>query len=569
MIINKTKSLISIAAGLNVKDYGAVGDGTTNDYTAIAAAISAASSAGGGVVFIPRGTFITGQTITVPANVNIVGENKYTSILKSNTSGGYSLFSITSSNILLSNFRMEGPAAGTLNGAANINTCSNVVIRNCSFNNRFLITLLIGNDALATTDCGVVDCHFEGSSSEQIEFIDANYCYADRNYISSAGANGIIFFRKTLGAYNVGNRATNNIVRLCRVGITCGGGNKTQILGNQVYSCTQAGITAQVGNVGTSIDGVCSNNQVDGCNAADQGHSNYGISASGWTINSNISKNCAGTGAGGNGFYIGGTQNTVVGNKSTNESTNGLYVEGDRNYTAMNTIIDPSGSGVGARDGIQAYGKYCTYKGNITYDTRGGSARMRYGIFLTSNSQSCILESHTGNVGTGGLLILDAGTSNLIYGNYGDVAPVTVSSALLHGIASSTNTSFGASFGELNLQYASAVRASMTSDANNNWGETVGGAGVGGVKFLNGGSAAVISGNAGTLNLNGSGRPVSVGLATAGTAQLNIKAGSTAMAPLNIPDGVAPTSPNNGDVWFVGDVMYRRIGGVTKSLTFT
>jgi hypothetical protein len=53
------------------------------------------------------------------------------------------------------------------------------------------------------------------------------------------------------------------------------------------------------------------------------------------------------------------------------------------------------------------------------------------------------------------------------------------------------------------------------------------------------------------------------------TAKLTGVAGTTARSPMCFPDGVAPTSPVNGDIWFVGDVMYRRIGGVTKSLTFT
>jgi hypothetical protein len=42
----------------SVRNYGAVGDGVTNDYTAIAAAISACGTAGGGTVIFPPGHYI-------------------------------------------------------------------------------------------------------------------------------------------------------------------------------------------------------------------------------------------------------------------------------------------------------------------------------------------------------------------------------------------------------------------------------------------------------------------------------------------------------------------------------
>lgn len=51
------------------------------------------------------------------------------------------------------------------------------------------------------------------------------------------------------------------------------------------------------------------------------------------------------------------------------------------------------------------------------------------------------------------------------------------------------------------------------------------------------------------------------------TAWLHLVASTTAAASLNIPSGTAPTSPNNGDIYFDGTNLYMRIGGVTKTFT--
>lgn len=61
----------------NVKDaaYGAVGDGATDDTVAIQAAISAASTAGGGRVILPAGRFLVSAEIVLAPGVKLVGES--------------------------------------------------------------------------------------------------------------------------------------------------------------------------------------------------------------------------------------------------------------------------------------------------------------------------------------------------------------------------------------------------------------------------------------------------------------------------------------------------------------
>lgn len=61
----------------NVRDYGALGDGATNDAPAIQAAIDAAEAAGGGTVFFPRGYYKVGAMLTVETDgVWLVGSGR-------------------------------------------------------------------------------------------------------------------------------------------------------------------------------------------------------------------------------------------------------------------------------------------------------------------------------------------------------------------------------------------------------------------------------------------------------------------------------------------------------------
>jgi hypothetical protein len=52
----------------NVHDFGAVGDGSTDDAAAIQAAIDAAAAAGGGTVYLPAGRFAVSQTLQVTSS---------------------------------------------------------------------------------------------------------------------------------------------------------------------------------------------------------------------------------------------------------------------------------------------------------------------------------------------------------------------------------------------------------------------------------------------------------------------------------------------------------------------
>lgn len=59
---------------VDVTDYGAIGDGTTNDGPAIQTAIDAAVAAGGGVVYFPAGTYKSTAKLTCGVGVHLKGD---------------------------------------------------------------------------------------------------------------------------------------------------------------------------------------------------------------------------------------------------------------------------------------------------------------------------------------------------------------------------------------------------------------------------------------------------------------------------------------------------------------
>lgn len=99
MTVRKTLSLKD-ERWFDVTTYGAKCDNTTNDATAIQAALTAAGAAGGGTVFIP-GKSVVNSTLTVPSNVKIQGASREGSWLRR-----------TTNNILLD---FSGTASGTAN----------------------------------------------------------------------------------------------------------------------------------------------------------------------------------------------------------------------------------------------------------------------------------------------------------------------------------------------------------------------------------------------------------------------------------------------------------------------
>lgn len=118
-----------LAGFVTPQDYGAAGNGTTDDTAAVQAAINAVNTAGGGTVLFPEGTYLitpsgspaVGLTMTgVSAgyqNVTLRGVNNQAAVLKQNAAGTL--------------LQMSGPSTSPSTGATH---CKNNVVESLGFN---------------------------------------------------------------------------------------------------------------------------------------------------------------------------------------------------------------------------------------------------------------------------------------------------------------------------------------------------------------------------------------------------------------------------------------------------
>lgn len=121
----------------NVKDYGATGDGATDDYPAIAAAIAAIPAAGGTLSF-PPGTYVVSADPTIGgSNITVRGAG-WGSVIKAKAATSANCLKITGTNVTVENLAVDGnranqPTGITYTQRSGIFTlgATNVTIRNC------------------------------------------------------------------------------------------------------------------------------------------------------------------------------------------------------------------------------------------------------------------------------------------------------------------------------------------------------------------------------------------------------------------------------------------------------
>ena len=334
---------------VNVKAYGAMGNGVTNDTAAFNAALRSLASAGGGVCLVPKGTYlISASSITharlaaVSSGVRLVGEGRRESILRINEMPTNTLLQCDGDNWSVENLTFD-MGDYTSPGSAAIG---------CKGNN-----------------WRVADCAIIKSGRWAIIASGGKNWSIERNYIRRTvpGARppiGAILVTKKGEVWSSHGRVIENVCE--GAGITFAGDDGIIARNRISRSGYGSGIFVQ-GAPSTHSATITGNICSEGSSGYDDSQQGKWWSVNGfevWAADSVICNNIAHDNDGG-GFAIGGQNSIVIGNKAYNNG------RGHQGYAGFNARINLA-RGTSASHSI--------FIGNSSYDQDFGYKEQGSGL---------------------------------------------------------------------------------------------------------------------------------------------------------------------------------------------
>ncbi|HEY8999167.1 MAG TPA: glycosyl hydrolase family 28-related protein [Candidatus Saccharimonadales bacterium] len=275
----------------NVKTYGAVGDGITDDLAAVQSAVNAASSAGGGVVFFPKATYLLSAALAPKSSVTLLGVGSG-SVLKT-SANSYIVGTTTAS---FSDFTIDSITfVGPVNNSVSVPTRARTTSGNGAQNAVYLDTnqdpYNPGGGAITNftmRNCTVKDCtalpiNIRGVggvvrvvnnnfyNNQDVGFIYCSEVIFANNHVQMSADNGVSISRGNQKVSCTGNTFDNCCYNgIWLSGFDVQGNGALNETGPTFFSCTGNTIT-NVGFNGIIADGAPAHGVISG-NFINQGY---------------------------------------------------------------------------------------------------------------------------------------------------------------------------------------------------------------------------------------------------------------------------------------------------------
>jgi len=341
--------------------YSAIGNGTTDDTTAVQAAVTAAA---GGTCFFPEGTYLVTTAITVPADTTIRGAG-WGSILKvggpAHTSGSVNGFTSTStSRVMIESLKIIGPEDGTMTTANGVDfgkgiffdTVTDYVIRDVHVSRFNIQGIYVGVGVRGRiTGCTVMEMYSGNGISLDGLSIDN---VISGNTLKDIADDGIGLHNGSARSIVSNNTITNtNFGR----GVDVYGAPDTIVMGNTMrdiggVGAAGRGIYLSIG-VGSTVPHRCVIVGNSIYNADDQG---ILVDAGAVQIDDTLISSNYIRGSGDQGIYLAGKVNrcSIVGNQIVDGAANGIYAEHSGANIPTKIFIDGNQINGNGSYGIQA-----------------------------------------------------------------------------------------------------------------------------------------------------------------------------------------------------------------------
>ena len=392
----------------NVKSYGAIGDGTTNDTVSVQSAINAANAAGGGTVFFPKGNYSC-TNLTGYGNIIYAGVGSGASLVTAR-SGTTDLFTfLAQSNIVVRDLTLDynNLTPGGFYNVLGFIGCSNQKVQNVNVLNMDLI----GIGCNGSNYTWIENCTIKRSSpiatptNEAILFTTG---YGSNSYLWVTDC-VIVNSGTLLDCTNIVFRGNYVVGWQYGAGFSHGNttGNNYAVVDNNYFSCSYSGLD---GN-GFSCKGI----EFFGSNGR---------------ISNNICWN-----NGGSGIYCGGPANIITGNLCYN---NGLYTAEVSGGISLGYLTATTNA------------QYSIVSDNICYDTAGASGTQDYGIAISSSITSNTILMSNNQVYTNAVGPVSASVSQSFVGeNYYATTVWDPPNLAASGTTTNAVTVGGAVFGDI------------------------------------------------------------------------------------------------------------------------